>query len=82
LQFIYVVSFIPMITGLATGKLKERVLPWALALCAYVPTIIIIMLNWDSANWVLLVHPIVNGLMGNGAIILLVLMKRGRAAPV
>lgn len=78
LQFIYVVSFIPMISGLITGKLREKVLPWALAFCAYIPTLIIIAINWDSSSWVGLVHPIVNGIMGNGAIILLVLIKKDR----
>jgi hypothetical protein len=47
-----------------------------LAFLAYIPTIIIILLNWSNASWVGLVHPIVNGLMGNGAVILLVLFKR------
>ncbi len=75
LQFIYVISFIPMITGLASGKLKERVLPWALAFSAYIPTLIIIFINWNTSSWVGLVHPIVNGIMGNGAIIILVLLK-------
>jgi hypothetical protein len=78
LQFIYVISFLPMIIGLARGTLRERVLPWALAFSAYVPTIIIIIINWSSSDWVGLVHPIVNGVMGNGAIILLVLLKKRR----
>lgn len=80
LQFIFVVSFIPMISGLIKGKLREKVLPWALALCAYVPTLIIIAINWDSSSWVGLVHPIVNGIMGNGIIIILALIKKDRAS--
>lgn len=75
LQFIYVISFVPMITGLVRGTLKEKVLPWVLAFGAYIPTIIIILINWNTSSWVGLVHPIVNGLMGNGAVILLVAIR-------
>lgn len=78
LQFIYAVSFIPMIIGLANGRLREKTFPWVLAFSAYVPTIIIIIINWETVSWVGLVHPIVNGIMGNGAIILLAAVKNNK----
>lgn len=80
LQFIYAISFMPMIIGLAKGKIRETAIPWLLAFSAYVPTIIIIIINWETVSWVGLVHPIVNGIMGNGAIILLAIVKNNRAA--
>ena len=77
LQVIFVISFIPTIHGLLTHKLKEKGLPWNLAVASYA-FITAGILTSESYRWIALVYPIVNGILGNGSVALIVaLQERG-----
>lgn len=82
LQAIFVISFIPTIHGLLTHKLKEKALPWNLAVASYL-FVTAAILTAESFRWIALVYPIANGIFGNGSIALVVaLQKRGYFAEV
>lgn len=68
LQLVYVFSFVPTIRALHSGKCFESPGPWLIAVTAYLFMILDILLKWETSSWVALVHPIVNGLLGNGLV--------------
>ncbi|MFW0862743.1 MAG: hypothetical protein ACKKL6_04140 [Candidatus Komeilibacteria bacterium] len=70
LQVILLVSFIPTLVGLLKKTLTERPLPWLLAVMAYVFQMSALIIVWDG-NWISLVYPFVNGILGNGSVALL-----------
>lgn len=76
LQSVYVISFIPTVLGLHRGEIRERPWPWLLALGSYSLIIVSIGLTWHSGSWVALVHPILNGLLGNGIVAIYALWPR------
>jgi hypothetical protein len=83
LQLVYVVSFIPTIVGLKRGYLKEYPTPWLLALLAYAFMIAAIVVDWPNQSLVAFVHPVVNGVIGNGIVLYLVVRKkRGWISPL
>jgi hypothetical protein len=75
LQGIYVISFIPTIIGIIKGTGKEHYVAWVWAFTAYLFSTISIAFG-ASVNWIAFVHPIVNGLIGNGTVALLIIIKR------
>ena len=66
LQLVYVLSFIPTLTALHAEKIHESAGPWLIAVAAYTLMVVDIIFKWESTTWVALVHPIVNGIIGNG----------------
>lgn len=76
LQVIYVISFIPTAFGLLFKDAKEKAPPWNLAVLAYTLVVIAIIIDWGEGSWLELVHPIANGIVGNGSIALIIQLKR------
>ena len=75
LQGIYALSYIPTISGLVKGTGKEHYVAWIVAFIAYLFSTISIAYD-PQADWVAFVHPIVNGLLGNGIIVCLIFYKK------
>ena len=71
LQLILLISFYPIVRGLLLRKLREGPLPWNLAVTSYLFLILAILVDWKSGAWLELVHPIVNGIIGNGSVALI-----------
>jgi len=74
IQFIFIVSFIPTIYGLIKNTLTEKAFPWWLAVASYLIQILIIIISF-SGDWLQLLFPIVNGILGNGSVAVLATMK-------
>lgn len=68
------------IDGLRTGVLRERTRTWDLAVCAYLLMVLTIVLDWKEGSLLMLVHPVVNGLMGKGSVALTIRLTRGRTS--
>lgn len=75
LQGIYVLSYIPTIFGIIKGTGKEHYVAWAAAFIAYLFSTASVAFD-PGVDWIAFVHPIVNGLLGNGFIVALVLWKK------
>jgi hypothetical protein len=75
LQGIYVISYIPTIFGIIRGTGKEHYVAWAAAFVAYLFSTASVGFD-PSVDWIAFVHPIVNGLLGNGFIVALVIWKK------
>ena len=71
LQLILLISFYPTVRGLLRRELREKPLPWNLAVISYVLLISAILIDWKSGAWLELIHPIVNGIIGNGSVALI-----------
>ena len=69
LQIVYLLSYLPIVHGLLSHRLREKSLPWNLASISYCLMILAIV-TADSWRWIALVHPIANGIVGNGSVIL------------
>jgi len=74
LQAVLMISFYPTINGLIKRELREKPLPWVLAVSAQIFQILSIVLDWQtSGGWPSLVYPILNGVLGNGSVAVIVL---------
>ena len=67
LQVIFLISFYPTIFGLAKHRLKEKPLPWFLAVASYVLLILAIFVDGNNTSVVALAFPVVN-ILGNGSV--------------
>ena len=76
LQVIFAISFYPTAAGLIKGRLRERPLPWALASMSYIFLVLTVLCNFTGDDWTKLVYPIVNGVFGNGSILVIILVLR------
>jgi len=74
LQCILILSFIPTYIGLLRGQAKENPWSWFVVVLAYIFLIISIILDYDG-NWIELMFPIVNGVIGNGIVAILALRQ-------
>lgn len=74
LQVIILISFLPTVIGLIQGRLKEKHLPWTLATIAYCLQTTSLLINYDG-NVYQLFLPIFNGIVGNGAIPVILIYK-------
>jgi hypothetical protein len=74
MQIILLISFVPTIVGLVRGELKERALPWGLGVLSYGFLIAAILVG-SEWTWVQLAYPLVNGVAGNGAVVLVIWLK-------
>ncbi|MCB9094982.1 MAG: hypothetical protein H6621_07950 [Halobacteriovoraceae bacterium] len=75
LQIVYVISFIPTVNGLRKKEIFESSPPWILAVIAYSLMIVGIIMSWGQSSWIELVHPIFNGILGNGLVAYYSLIK-------
>ena len=74
-QFIFIISFIPTIYGLFINTLKEKPFPWWLAVFAYFIQIITLIINFNG-DWLELLFPFINGIVGNGSVAVLATIKK------
>jgi len=76
LQLVLVISFYPTIRGLLKRKLREKPLPWVLAVAAQFFQIGSLILDWDtSGGWIALAYPLLNGVLGNGSVAMIVYLQ-------
>ena len=75
LQVILLFSFWPTIRGLLKNELSEKPLPWLLAVVAYFFTIAANLSDF-SGDYIKLVFPIVNGVIGNGSVAVIAIIKK------
>lgn len=75
LQISLLFSFWPTLQGLWRNQAKEKPLPWLLAVVAY-GMIITSMLISFKGNYVAFVYPLVNGVIGNGSVAILAIIKQ------
>ncbi len=78
LQGVFLISFVPTVIGLLKNELREKSLPWDLAVIAYVLQTAAIIVDWSNSSWVELGFPIVNGLLGNGSVALTIRIVKRR----
>lgn len=74
LQIIIFTSYLPTAVGLIKNRLKEKHLPWTLIVIAYILQTISLLMNYDG-NLYQLFLPTINGIMGNGLILTIILYK-------
>lgn len=77
LQGIYLISYIPTGVGILRGTVKEHHTAWIIAFTAYVFSVFSVYTG-PPADWVAYAHPVINGLLCNGAIVLLMFYRRAR----
>ncbi len=75
LQAIYVIGYIPTYVGLIKGYAKENHASWAVAVVAYIFATFSLVANFP-ADWIAFVSPILNGIIGNGIVIYLILRAK------
>ncbi|MEK9159870.1 MAG: hypothetical protein AAB383_04025 [Patescibacteria group bacterium] len=75
LQSIYVISFVPTVVGLAAGRGKENPASWSVCVLAYFLSILSLVAG-QSGDWIAFVHPVVNGVIGNGLVAFLSFRKK------
>jgi small basic protein len=73
-QIIFAISYLPTIKGLISGKVKEKPFPWWLAVSSYSLQIIAILIAFNG-DFLQLLFPIVNGILGNGSVAVLSTIK-------
>lgn len=81
LQGIYVISYIPTISGIIKGTGKEYPVSWITAVIAYIFSIISILLNFQG-DWIAIIFPLVNGIIVNGLIVLLIFHKQSKKSNI
>jgi hypothetical protein len=74
MQIVLAISFVPTIIGLLKGELREKALPWNLAVLSYCFLIASILVG-SEWTWVQLAFPAVNGIVGNGSVALITKFK-------
>lgn len=75
LQIIILISFFPTAIGLTQNRLKERHWPWTLAVIAYILQTVSLLIDYDG-NLYQLFLPVINGILGNGLILVIIFKKR------
>jgi hypothetical protein len=75
LQGIYIISYIPTINGIIKKTCKEYYVSWIGAFIAYLFSTISVGFD-PKVDWIAFVHPIVNGLLGNGIVAGLIIYKK------
>ncbi|NCD01157.1 hypothetical protein EOL94_03640 [bacterium] len=74
LQIAIFISFLPTVFGLIQGRLKESLAPWAIATFAYSLHALSLLINYNG-NIYEFCLPVINGIMGNGLISIIVIIK-------
>jgi len=75
LQGIYIISYIPTFSGLVKGTAKEHYASWTAAVVAYSFATLALVVD-TPGDWIAYVSPVVNGVIGNGLVVLLVLFQQ------
>ena len=75
LQGIYLISYVPTGIGIIKGTVKEHYPAWIGAFVAYTFSVISIWAG-PQIDWIAYAHPVVNGLICNGTIVILILLKK------
>ena len=75
LQGIYVISYIPTVIGLVRRTAKEHYASWLTVVISYSFATLALLANHPE-DWIAFVSPIVNGILGNGLIVLLIFSKK------
>ena len=75
LQIILVLSYIPTLYGIYKGHASEQVYSWVLVVMSYIFLVISIMLDYRG-HWIELLFPLVNGILGNGLVVIFILKKK------
>jgi|GEM_PF-767149 len=81
LQGILLFAFWPTVRGLLKGTAREKALPWILSVIAYGLLMSSQLINFHG-NYVALVYPFVNGVLGNGVIAILATKKSQLRPPL
>lgn len=74
LQCIYVISYIPTVIGLIKGTGKEHCASWLTAVISYTFATFALLTNYPK-DWIAFISPIVNGILGNGLVMILILSQ-------
>jgi len=74
IQAVFLISFLPTIYGLHIKTLREKPTPWWLAVFSYFVQIIALLIVFNG-NWLELLFPFVNGIIGNGSVAVLATIK-------
>ncbi len=77
LQSIYVIAYIPTVIGLVKHRAKEHYASWLAAVVSYSIATLSLLTNFPE-DWIAFVSPIVNGIIGNGLILILILRENRR----
>lgn len=75
IQFVLLISFIPTGYGLIKKQAREKTPAWLLATIAYSLQIIALLIDFDG-NWSTLAFPLLNGVVGNGSILIIILIQK------
>lgn len=75
LQIIYVLAYIPTVYGLLKESAKEYPASWITAVIAYTFSILSIALAFNG-DWIAIIFPLVNGILGNGLVATIIFYKR------
>lgn len=77
MQIIIFLTFLPIVRGLLRGYLKEKMLSWNLAVVAYTLQLISILIDFNG-DYLQLCYPLINGVVGNGLISLVIILKKAK----
>ncbi len=77
LQIIYILSYIPTLMALWRLQAEESSLSWGLAVFGYSLVVVGLVVNYPG-DWIAFVSPVVNGMLGNGAVLCLILWNKKR----
>lgn len=77
MQLIIFLTFIPIVRGLWCGYLKEKMLPWNLAVVAYTFQMISLLMDFQG-DYLQLCYPFINGVLGNGLIPIILIIKKAK----
>jgi hypothetical protein len=80
IQVVYAISYVPLVVRFVRGTAREDPAPWIIAVIAFVFMVVSIFVsgNRDPAAFV---YPIVNGILGNGTIVVLAIRERSKTEP-
>lgn len=76
LQVVLLISFIPTAHGLVTGILRDHPLPWVIAVLSYCFQVLTVLSGAEGWTWPELAFPILNGIIGNGSVLCIIVWKR------
>jgi len=74
LQIILWISITPTLYGLWRGTLREKAFAWNLTILSHVFAAIGILTS-GSFIWIALVYPLITGIIGNGSVVLILLLQ-------
>lgn len=69
IQVPMLIGFVPTYAAIITGRGKEPWQPFLLAIFSYIPQIGAVYVS-DEASWALYAWPVLNGIIGNGLVVL------------